>query len=184
MSKNITKVLEPILRKLAAAQQSLLRAADTIPEEQWRTPPRAGAWSGTEVLAHVMGIERAVIGAADRVVQKQPKRIPLAKRFRLPVVLAEFRVVRLKTPIPLDSGLLRGKESMLAEMREVRGRTLAFIEETNTRDLRAYRWQHPFLGSLNTYEWFSLLASHQIRHEKQMREIARDLPAVAPTAEK
>jgi hypothetical protein len=87
-------------------------------------------------------------------------------------LFAEIRFVRLKTPIPVDRALLRAKKAMLAEVRDVRGRTLALIEETKTRDLRAYRWQHPFLGSLNAYHWFALLASHQIRHEKQMREIA------------
>jgi hypothetical protein len=109
------------------------------------------------------------------------------KRFHLPLLIGEIRVVRLKSPIPLDTTLVRPKESMLAEMREVRGRTLAFIDDTKTRDLRAYCWKHPFFGSLNTYEWFSLLASHQIRHEKQMREIANTLrlaPAVALTIQK
>jgi hypothetical protein len=76
----------------------------------------------------------------------------------------------------VDPQLLREKETMFAEVREVRGRTLALIEETSNRDLKAYRWRHPFLGSLNAYEWFSFLASHQIRHEKQMREIAANLP--------
>jgi hypothetical protein len=122
-----------------------------------------------------MGVERTVIGAAERIVRKQPKHIPLLKRFHVPCVLAEIRVVRLKTPIPIDTQLLREKEAMLAEMREVRGRTLAFIDETRARDLRVYRWQHPFFGYLNAYEWFSLLASHQIRHKKQMQEIAADL---------
>jgi len=31
---------------------------------------------------------------------------------------------------------------------------------------------HPFLGTLNLCEWFQMIASHQIRHTKQMREIA------------
>jgi hypothetical protein len=179
--------LRPIFEKLGRAQQRMLRAADTIPEELWRTSPREGAWSGAEVIAHVMTIERTVIGAADRILQKHPRRIPLLKRFHLPFLLAEIRIVRLKTPIPVDTALVRGKESMLAEMREVRGRTLAFIEETKTRDLHAYRWRHPFLGSLNAYEWFSLLASHQIRHEKQMLEIAAELrrtPAAASSLQK
>jgi len=52
------------------------------------------------------------------------------------------------------------------------------IKETTNRDLSVYRWRHPFLGSLNAYEWFSFLGSHQIRHEKQMREIAANLPKV------
>jgi len=36
----------------------------------------------------------------------------------------------MKTPIPIDPELLREKEIMFAELREVRGRTLALIEET------------------------------------------------------
>jgi DinB superfamily len=102
----------------------------------------------------------------------------MLKRFHLPFALAEIRFVRMKTPIPMDSQLLREKDAMLAELGQVRGRTLALIEETRNRDLSVYRWRHPFLGSLNAYEWFSFLGSHQIRHEKQMREIAANLPKV------
>jgi hypothetical protein len=168
--------LEPILEKLARAQHKLLRAADAVPADLWKIPPRPGAWSAAEIIAHVMIIERTVLGAADRIFTKTPRQTPLLKRFRLPFALAEVRLVRMKTPIPIDPELLREKEVMFAELREVRGRTLALIEETRNRDLRVYRWRHPFLGSLNAYQWFSFLASHQIRHEKQMREIAADLP--------
>ena len=168
--------LEPIFEKLGHAQHSLLLAADAIPANLWNTPPRKDAWSAAEVIAHIMIIERGVTGAAGRIFQKQPKHIPLMKRFRLPFVLAEIRLVRMKTPMPVDPQLLREKETMLAELRDVRGHTLALMEKTKDRDLSAYRWRHPFLGSLNAYEWFSFVGSHQIRHEKQMREIAASLP--------
>jgi len=55
-------------------------------------------------------------------------------------------------------------------------RTLAFIEETRDRDLSKYSMPHPFLGTLNAYEWLQFIASHEIRHTKQMREIAGTLP--------
>jgi hypothetical protein len=168
--------LKPILEKLGRSQQSLLRAADAIPADLWKTSPREGAWSAAELIAHIMTVERAVIGAAERIFKRQPKHTPVLKRFRLPFALAEMRLIRLKTPIPTDPQLLRDKDAMLAELCEVRGRTLAFMQETKNRDLRAYRWRHPFLGSLNAYEWFFLLGSHQIRHENQMREIAKALP--------
>ena len=176
--------LEPILEKLARAQRKLLRAADAVPAGFWKTPPRPGAWSAAEVMAHVMIIERTVLGAADRIFTKTPRQTPLLKRFRLPFALAEVRVVRMKTPIPMDPELLREKEVMFAELREVRGRTLALIEETRGRDLRVYRWRHPFLGSLNAYHWFTFLASHQVRHEKQMREIAANLPEAIQKSQK
>lgn len=164
--------IEPIVRKLDRAQKSLLVAADAIPAERWKTCPREGSWSAAEVIAHVIMVERAVLGAMMRILQKEPKHVPLLKRFRLPTIFGEVRFVRLKTPIPVDGQMVREKEMMLAELGETRARTLKLMDETSGRDLSAYRWRHPFLGYLNAYGWFELLASHQIRHEKQLREIA------------
>jgi len=64
---------------------------------------------------------------------------------------------------------------MSKQFAKVRGRTLRLIDETKNRDLRVYRWKHPVLGMLHAYGWFSFLASHQIRHAKQLREVARAL---------
>jgi hypothetical protein len=65
---------------------------------------------------------------------------------------------------------------MLADLRSVRERTLSFLEETHWLDLTAYYWPHPFLGKLNFYNWFTFIASHQIRHTKQIVQIAKNLP--------
>ncbi len=51
-------------------------------------------------------------------------------------------------------------------MRGVRERTLAFIEKTSGGDLSKYRMAHPFLGSLNAYQWLQFLAAHEKRHRK------------------
>lgn len=147
--------LDPILEKLANAQHRLLCAADAIPADYWGTRPREDAWSAAEVIAHVITIERTVVAAVVRILKKEPKHTPLLKRFRLPIVFAERRFVRLKTPIPVDPQLLGEKELMLAQLQEVRVQTLAVMEKNRSRDLRVYRWQHPFLGSLNAYQWDS-----------------------------
>jgi hypothetical protein len=52
------------------------------------------------------------------------------------MALVESRFIRRKSPLPIDAHLVCGKEEMLAELREVRERTLAFIEETMDRDLQ------------------------------------------------
>jgi hypothetical protein len=176
--------LEPILDHLARAQTGLLHAADSVPAEQWKTSPAENVWSAGELVAHLIMVERAIIGSADRVSQKPPKFIPVLKRFHLPMALVESRLIRRKTPIPLDRQLIREKETMLAELREVRGRTLAFLEEKGSRDLSVYRWPHAFLGMLNTYEWFEMIASHQVRHTKQMLEIAASLRKAVATLQK
>ena len=58
------KQLDRIQLKLAEAQSAFLRAADSIPADRWTAKPGAEAWSAAEVVAHLMIIERAVLGGA------------------------------------------------------------------------------------------------------------------------
>ena len=176
--------LAAITHKLEQAQFGLLRAADAISAELWQERPTLQSWSAGELIGHLMSVERTVIGNADRYTQKPPKHFPALKRWHLPLLLVEARVIRRKSPIPLDPELLGEKEEMLAKLREVRERTLAFLEETRGRDLSVYRWPHPFLGCLNAYEWMVMIAAHEIRHTKQMKEIAGKLPKVIAILQK
>ena len=172
------KELDPIVQKLTEAQTAFFRAADSVPSDHWTRKPSAEAWSAAELTAHLVIIERAVLGGADRISQKSPKPVSFLKRRHLPLWLVEARIIRRKSPIPLDPNLIGDKEEMLGELRAARERTLAFLDETKSRDLSAYRWPHTFLGMLDVYEWFKMIAAHQIRHTKQMREIAARLPKV------
>ena len=170
--------LSGIRRKLEDAQSRFLDAADEIPREKWRKRPGPEQWNAAEIVAHLTGIERLVLSVADHLVQKSPRPFPFWKRVHWPLPFAEFRLIRLKSPVPLESELLGDKEQLLGALREIRERSFAFLLETEKRDLRAYRWKHPFLGVLNFYEWFELIAAHQIRHAKQMRDLQRTLPKV------
>jgi DinB family protein len=135
-------------------------------------------------VAHLIMVERFILGTADKMIQGPPLAMPLYKRLHLPLAIVEARLIRRKSPIPLNRELLGGKESMLGELREVRGRTLAFLDETKRRDLSAYGWRHPFVGRLNFYQWFAFVGSHQIRHTKQMQEIAANFPKSVTTLQK
>jgi len=164
--------LAPILEKLARAQRRMLGTADEVPADQWRTRPRGGGWSAAEIIAHLIMVERSVVGSADRVVQHPPRKFSRLQRLHFPLLLVEARVVKRQSPLPVEPEMLSEKETMLAELRGVRERMLAFIDETKERNLAVYRWKHPFLGSLSAYEWFEMVARHELRHVKQMREIA------------
>jgi hypothetical protein len=170
--------LSPIIEKLAEAQTKFLRTADTIPSDQWTRKANEEAWSAAEIVAHLMMVERAVVGGADRIIQRAPRPAGFLDRLHLPLWMVEARLVRRKSPMALDPTLLSNKEEMLGELRAVRERTLAFLEETKTRDLSFYRWPHVFVGPLNVYEWLEMIAAHQLRHCKQMKEIWVRLPKV------
>jgi hypothetical protein len=163
--------IAPILDRLNRVRQRLELVASSVPADLWRKPPRPGAWSAAEVIAHLTMVEAAITDSAAKLVRGAPPRVPLWKRLHAPVSLAEWRVIRRKTPIPLDPSLVADKEAMLARLAEQRRRTLALLEEHRGRDLSAYRRKHPFLGSLNYYSWFKMIAHHETRHTEQLREI-------------
>ena len=176
--------LKTIVENLARAQQKLVRAANDVPAEQWKMRPEDGRWSAGELVAHLSAVEKAILSRTDKVLKKPPKLVPFYKRFHIPMMIVETRVIRRKAPSAVEPQMVREKEEMLAELMQVRERTVAFIEETMERDLSKYWMSHAFLGNLNAYDWMQFIASHEIRHMKQMREIARSLPKTVTSSQK
>jgi hypothetical protein len=176
--------LESISKHLSRAELQFLAAAELVPRDQWKTCPGEGRWSAGELACHLITVERLIILSASQLLQNRPTPRPFLKRFHLPMFLVEARLIPRKTPIPLDPALVREKDAMLAELREARAGTLVFMEETAGKDLRKYHMPHPFLGTLNMYEWLQTIASHQIRHTKQLKEIAAALRKTVTTLHK
>jgi hypothetical protein len=172
------------IEKLGRAQQGFLTSADSVDSAEWNNPPNPNCWSAAQLVAHLCQVERGVLAYADRVIRKTALPVTFFKRFHLPLALVESRIIKRKSPIAQEPELLGSKETMLAELRSVRERTLAFLGETHGRDLSGYYWRHPFLGSLNFYAWFTFVAAHQIRHTKQMVEISRNLPKRVDNSQK
>jgi len=169
------KTLASIREKLQRAQTGFCQAADAITAQDWELQPAPEAWSAGEIVAHLTAVEDGIISNADRMLQKMAAPVPFSQRLHLPLWLVEARIIKRKSPVPQDPGLMAEKEIMMAALRGARERTLAFLSETERRDLRRYCWQHPFLGMLNVYEWMEMIAVHQIRHTKQMKEIEEKL---------
>lgn len=163
--------LRPLLENLRPTREKFNATAILVPKQDWRTPPRLGAWSAAEVVAHVTMVETLMTGAAAKITRKPPVSVPLSKRFHIPVALVAWRAVRVETPIPLDTLLLDDRELMLARLADQRHRTLCVLEAGRESNLRKYRVQHPFLGSVHYYDWFRTLAAHDTRHTKQLKEI-------------
>jgi hypothetical protein len=168
--------LDSIRTKLTEAQSLFLATADAISLPQWQTRLSDSSWSAAEIVAHLCQIESSIIANANRILRHPPRHVPLLKRFRFPLFLAEYRVRRFRSPLPVDPTLVGEKDAQLASLRAVRERTFVFLDETKSRDLAPYCFPHPFLGMFSIYAWLELIACHQLRHAKQIHEIATLLP--------
>ncbi len=176
--------LQTITENLARAEAQFLAAADAVPADQWKTCPSEGRWSAGELVCHVIQVEQAIIKNAARILQHPPKPRPFSKRFHFPMALVESRLIPRKTPIPLDPALVCEKDEMLSQLREVRQQTRLLMEQIAGKPLREYHMPHPFLGTFNLLEWLQVIASHQVRHSKQMKEIAAVLPKTVAVLQK
>ena len=163
--------LRPTIERLQRNRAALCSAVERLSPALWRQKPQPESWSAGEVIAHLTMVESAIISGATKVLQHPPRHVPLWKRPHVPVAIVEWRGLKRKTPIPLDASLVGEKEPMLESFAALRQKTLAFLEEHRSADLSPYRWPHPFLGYLNLYEWFEVIARHEARHTKQIREI-------------
>ncbi len=122
---NPCQPLATTIGNLAHAQRELLRTTDAVPVDQWQTRPAEGRRSAGELVGHLSAIERAILHRTDRLLQKPPKPMPFFKRFHVPMMIVEARVIRRKAPTPLEPQMVCKKEEMLAQLRQVRERTLA-----------------------------------------------------------
>jgi hypothetical protein len=163
--------LRPILEHLARSRARLLEVAAGIPEERWEQSQRQGGWSCAEVFTHLTQVESTISSTARKIVEKPPRQLPWYKRLHVPVRVVEYRLLKRRTPIPLDPALLAPKAESVARLEACRRDTLQFVEETRGRELGDYFALHPFLGYLNVYEWLRCIASHEVRHTKQLQEI-------------
>jgi DinB superfamily len=165
------KNLDPILAHLERSHARYNAAAQIVPAERWRETPAGGGWSAGEVTAHLMMAEETMAGGMKLLLQKPPVPTPFLKRFHIPLLVSTWRVKKVKSPIPLDANLVSEKTIALEKLSATRSATMKIIESTRGRDYAAYRYPHPFLGSLNIYEWFRMIGYHELRHAKQIREI-------------
>jgi hypothetical protein len=156
---------------LQASRATLLSAAEEISDQRWRESPAPDRWSAAEVIAHLAMVEERTIFGMKRLLQFAPKPVPLRRRFHLPLAIATWRGRKVRTPIPLDAKRVCEKRESLAGLNATRDATLAFIESTRGTDVSRYHYEHPFLGSLNMYEWFRTIGYHELRHAKQIREL-------------
>jgi hypothetical protein len=165
--------VNPIVAHLKKAHAEFVAACHEIPKNRWRNSPGNGAWSAGEVVAHLIQVEQRITSEAAKILREAPKPVSFWKRLHLPVSLAENRSFKAKTPVALDAALVKEKDEMLAKFTGQRNQSVALLLSNGGRDLSAYRMPHPFFGSLHFYDWFRLLAHHETRHRKQIREIGQ-----------
>ena len=164
--------LETIERFLDDSRRALLEAVAAL--DPGLAPRRADAesWSAADIVEHLGQVER-FINVAFMKMRREGREAPAAAIEETPVSalllglgygdimgIPAFPKSEPGSGIPLEDGL-----ELLRRSRE---KTRDAFLEGKKRDYRRLASEHPYLGSLNYYEWFYFLARHEEAHTKQL----------------
>jgi len=132
--------------------------------------PAEDEWSVGEVIHHLLLVEERVLDELKKGLDRPPRKIGLLKNL-VPMRLVSWRFIRVSAPkavMPADfkstHESMKSWESCRAELKELCG-TL------DTGRLRQMAFRHPFLGDINGLAAISMVAFHEERHYKQIKEI-------------
>ena len=86
-----------------------------------------------------------------------------------------MRLFRVKAPKAVEPLNSLPKEESLSSYNDVRARLKLFCIEHGRKQLKQTSIRHPFFGDIDGVTAVSMLAFHEQRHYKQIREILKKL---------
>lgn len=166
---------DQILQHLSQSHELLLRAVEGLSPEQRAFRPSAESWSIADCVEHLTVVESNILKGIERMLEKPPAPNPETQgKDRIILENVPVRKTRVKGPDPvMPNGRWPGFGESVGQFEAARRRTLSFAESTEA-DLRAWAFNHPFLGPLDCYQWLLFLATHCERHVAQMAEVKSD----------
>jgi len=167
--------LSELLHDAERARTELLAYVRGLSPEAYRESP-PGGWSPSQVMAHLHLVEQSSLRAMFRAL-RTARNAGLAPETQdssllgalAATGLADGRTKRVAPEFvqPVDAPDLESAEARLTESRNG---LRTWATEADGWDLTAVSFPHPALGTLNLYEWVMMIADHERRHLRQMRE--------------
>jgi uncharacterized damage-inducible protein DinB len=161
----------------SAIRYQLLEFVQSLAESDYDKRATPDGWTVAGILEHLVLIEDSI----GRLINRMTKQIRAdghpddADTSSILGMLDEFRASetgrKLVAPEPYrPTGSLSATEA-LSKLEEVRARVLVAVHAASGVDLTKASFPHPFFGPLTGYQWLVLIAQHELRHLKQMKEI-------------
>lgn len=172
--------LAELLDELRNGRAALGDALATVPDAERRTRPAPGRWSAAEVVEHLVMVETRIAGLLAAQLAGAPVRadaaVPDASACQIDRALLRDRTRTIDAPAPvMPSGALDPDDGW-TQLGRVRAELETTVRAADGRALDAVSLPHPFLGSLNLYQWIDFIGGHEARHTAQLREVGASLP--------
>lgn len=173
--------LADVIAYADAARVELLIAVDAIPDELREARPSESSWSAAEVLEHLVRVETGVaklmalkigeLQASPEPPQEAPAMVAVTTT-RFDVVAN--RGITIDAPERVVPSGEMSADAARAALHQSRGVLLDQLHAGDGLALSEVLHPHPFIGTLNLYEWVYFVGAHERRHTQQLRLIAAE----------
>lgn len=163
------------IQYLEQTRQAFLDATSDLSDAQWHFREAEGRWSVADCAEHMALSEAFVFRIFQKVAASSDARGELreAARGKDPLMFDRVPARALRVQAPEHLRPARRWPDPTEAVRQFlasRGVTIEFAKTTNL-DLRNLFAEHPFLKTLDGYQWLLFLAGHSARHTAQIREV-------------
>ena len=159
---------------LKDSRTDLERSVAGLDDELCSANPAASGWSITQIIEHLIIIEKRVLLLLQTKLPEQESVSDASAPQRKDTELVDqvrSRATRINAPeVTQPSGQYLSCHDALAAFNAARQRTLAYAVST-PQYLRGRLLPHPILGPIDGCQWLLAVGAHTQRHVQQIEEI-------------
>lgn len=163
---------------LEETRKEFLAAVAGLSEEQWKFKSAPERWSIAETAEHIAHSEDTIWQLVREKLMKSPpspdRRGETKAKDEMILKGVPDRSRKFQAPERLQpTGRWATREELLKAFETARSAEIAFLQETKD-DMRSRFEEHPFLKTIDAYQWLLLNGAHGKRHTAQILEVKAD----------
>jgi hypothetical protein len=167
--------MKSTLKRLDTVHQQLTSTIGAVDPALLVKRPAENEWSVAQVVEHLCLVEGAVTKYLKSKLDQPPVKVSWLKKL-LPMRIVSLRMKRIQAPKIVEPGTdLPPMPELLQKYDQLRLQTKALCNEVGQERLSGICMKHPFFGDMDGAAAVKMVAFHEQRHLKQIREILKKL---------
>jgi len=167
--------MKSTLKRLDAVHAQLKTTISGVDPALLSRRPAENEWSVAEVIEHLCLVEGAVMKGIKSKLAQPPVKVSFLKKF-FPMRIVSLRMKRLQAPKYVQPASdLPPLDELIKKFDAVRAGTKELCIKEGPERLSQVCLKHPYFGDMDGAAAVSMVAFHEQRHLKQIRETIKKL---------
>lgn len=163
---------------LKQTEKDFLASIAGVSEAQWKFKAAPDRWSIAETAEHIAVAEQTIWDlVSGKIMKSAPapeKRAEAQGKDEIILTKIPDRSRKAQAPEQLKpTGRWASEAALVKDFEAIRGKEIAYVADTK-EDLRSHFEEHPFLKTMDAYQWLIFNGAHCKRHTAQILEVKAD----------